>query len=324
MRVHLAIKFPLRLGIVAGLALLAGCDQAPTAPELKADPVPSSIVITAGLSVYTDRSSWEAAVATAGGTVVNMDFAGLTLGRVTQLATNYGPFGIVVDLVSTNQFNNPGISIFSDASCSLGAGDCDVFTFNMRDPTWTGDMPVFNKLGFPQDVIAFGGDFIQTGFTAPDGVATGAVTLRIGTESVVINPYVDAAGNGFFGFVATADDTVTFTFAKSGTWVNEVFQVYNPAYANAPPVDPGSADEMIDDLQSSVAGMVLSGGVASSIDSKLRSAESALAADNTALACSALQDLLNHVKALRGKKLSVANADAITSAVSAIRDELDC
>lgn len=324
MRAHVARKSSLLPGILSAL-LLSACEATPTAPAVsgESDIAPRAIVVTPGLSVYTDRTSWEAAVATAGGAVVNMDFTGLTLGRITQLVTDYGDFGIVVDDVAASEFSNPGISIFPDASCSLGTGDCDVFTFNMRSASSTSDMPSFNKLGFPQDIIAFGGDFIQAGVSNTNAV-TGPVTLQIGNETVVVTSYLDANGNGFFGFVATADDTVKFTFAQSSTLQNEIFQVYNPAYANAPVVGGEDPEEMIEDLQSTVAAMNLSAGLATSIDAKLRAAIAALSVDDTTLACAALQDLVNYVNAQRGKKLSIADADTILAAVASIRDELDC
>lgn len=318
----------LRLGFLVTAGGLAACDNAPTAPPggmAAVDLVPSAIVLTPGLSVFTDRASWEAAVAGAGGTVVNMDFAGLTLGRVTQLVTDYGDFGIVVDHVSASEFSNPGISIFPDASCSLGVGDCDVFTFNMKDATSALDMPVYNRLGFLQDIIAFGGDFIQLGVTAPPpGSATGVVTVRIGSESVAINQYLDENGNGFFGLVASAADAVEFTFVKSASLQNDIFQVYNPAYSIAPAGGDPDAQEQIDDLRAVIAGLGYAGGITASLDSKLRTATSALLAGNTAAACTALRDLINHSSALRGKKISVAHANAIIAAAEGIIAELGC
>ena len=325
MRVPLAKKSSLLSGVLLSALLLSACDGTPTAPAASSDSnlAPRAIVVTPGLSVYTDRTSWEAAVSTAGGTVVNMDFTGLTLGRVTQLVTNYGDFGIVVDDVGASEFSNPGISIFADASCSLGTGDCDVFTFNMKSASSTSDAPTFNKLGFPQNIIAFGGDFIQVGVTNTNAV-TGPVTLQIGTESVVVTSYLDANGNGFFGFVATPDDTVKFTYAQSNTIQNDIFQVYNPAYANAPVAGGEDPEEMIEDLQSTIAAMNLSAGLATSIDAKLRAAAAALAVDDDTLACAALQDLINYVNAQRGKKLTIGDADTILAAGASIRDELDC
>ncbi len=321
MRVH-----PTRLAIVLAIATLTACEQHPTEPNagIASFRARSATVITPGLSVYTDRAEWEAAVATAGGTVVNMDFSALTPGKVTQLVTDYGDFGIVIDEVAGNSFYNPGISVTPDGSCSLGIGDCEVFTLGVIDPITVFDAPKVNKLGFPQDVIAFGGDYIQTGYTSPDGTPTGTVTLRIGSESVAINPYVSSTGNGFFGFVATASDTVTYTFVKSGSIFNDVFQIYNPAYAEAPEVSTEIPAEMIADLRAAIGTLGYTGGTRASMDSKLVNALAALNASNVPAACSALQDLINHVRAQRGKRISASNASLIIAATVAIRAELGC
>jgi hypothetical protein len=282
-------------------------------------------VSATAITTYTDRAVWEAAVATAGGTVVNMNFTGLTTGRVTQLDTDYGAFRIVVDDVAASSFSNPGIDIFPDAGCSLGTGDCYVFTFNLLDPTSLFDGPKTNQLIFPQPIMAFGGDFIQAGYTAPPAVATGPVTLHFGTETVVINDYVNSSGNGFFGFIATTPvTTIEFTFAKSGTIQNDIFQVYNPAYANGTLPPPATPEEMIADLRIVISDFGLAKGMANSLDSKLRAALSALDAGQTAQACTSLQDLINYANAQSGKKLTASDAASIVAAAVGIRTELGC
>jgi hypothetical protein len=312
------------LGLVA-LLLVGGCDgpiagPGASQPALKG---PSADVSATAITTYTDRATWEAAVATAGGTVVNMNFTGLTTGRVTQLDTDYGAFRIVIDDVAASSSSNPGIDIFPDAGCSLGTGDCYVFTFNMLDPTSLFDGPKTNQLIFPQPVMAFGGDFIQAGYTAPPATATGPVTLHFGSETVVINDYVDTSGNGFFGFIATTPvTTIEFTFAKSGTIQNDIFQVYNPAYANGTVVPP--PEDLIADLRTVIAELGLPKGTATSLDAKLRAALSALDAGQTARACTSLQDLINYANAQSGKKLTASDAASIIAAAISIRTELGC
>ena len=159
------------LGLAAAL-IAAACDTPATEPaESTANPpiapMPSAGTV-GGLTLYTDRAEWEAAVTTAGATAGLLDFAGLTLGRITRLDTDYGIFRIVVDHVSATSFSNPGIDIFPDAGCSLGTGDCDVFTFNLVDPDLIARWTQTNDLVFPDPIVAFGGDFIQLGMTAAD------------------------------------------------------------------------------------------------------------------------------------------------------------
>jgi hypothetical protein len=332
-----ARKFPARRGSLfprgaaaAGLAAmlaLAGCESPTGGPADPLRPLPAmrSVTASATLATYTDRAAWEAAVAAAGGTVQALDFAGMTLGRVTQLDTDYGDFRIVVDRLSASEFSNPGISIFPDASCSLGTGDCDVFTFNVEDPAplFPLNGPRVNQLVFPEPVAAFGGDFIQLGATAPTGTPTGPVTLQAGSETLVVNDYLDAQGNGFFGFVATAPaTTLAFTFARSGTIGNDIFQVYNPAVAFG--AAEATPEEQVAALRTTVAGLGLRRGMAASLDAKLRAALAAMAAGDTAGACTALQDLLSQLAAQSGKRITAADAALLGAAAAGIREDLGC
>ena len=247
-------------------------------------------------------------------------------GRVTQALSDYGSFAISVDAVNTvSPFFNPGIDIFPDASCSLGTGDCMVFTFDVIDPTYTAlGGPHVNSLVMPQTVMAWGGDMVQAGYTAPEGAPTGAITVSTGSgDSFTLNDYVSGTGYGFVGFVtANPTTTITFTFAKSGTIVNEIFQVYNPAYANGVAVTTPS--QKITDLRSEITALTLASGIGTSLDAKLRDALAALAASDTALACTDLRDSISQVKALSGKKLSAAAAADIVAKLSAIRTQLGC
>jgi len=318
-----------RLATLTTVATLAlACDRSATAPELRHAPdSPARVVNGTGLTIYTDRAAWSAAVAAAGGTVQPYDFTGLTTGRVTQTLTDYGPFAISVDAVNTvSSFFNPGIDLFPDASCSLGTGDCTVFTFDMIDPTVTtlGAGPHVNALIMPQTIQAWGGDMVQAGYTAPPAVATGPITVNTGSgDSFVLTDYVDATGFGFVGFVTTnPTTTITFTFAKSGTIGNEIFQVYNAAYANG--VAATTPSQKITDLRAQVAALNLAGGIGTSLDAKLRDALAAVAASNQLLACTDLQDVISQAIALSGKKLSASEAANIVSSAGAIRTQLGC
>lgn len=316
------------LGLAAAL-VAAACESPPTEPAEGAAnppvaPMPSAGTV-GGLTLYTDRAEWEAAVTTAGSTALLLDFAGLTTGRITQLDTDYGIFRIVVDDVSATTSSNPGIDIFPDASCSTGTGDCDVFTFNLLDPTSTLDGPKTNDLIFPGPIAAFGGDFIQLGMTAGGTPSvTGPVTLHFGSDAVVVNGYLDANGNGFFGFVANAPaTTVGFTFAKSASLQNDIFQVYNPAVATASDNEP-TPEEQIASLQGIVAGLGLPAGTASSLQSKLTAALAALAANDPATACARLRDFVKYATVQSGKKIPAGTAAALIADANAIRADLGC
>ena len=318
-----------------GLALVAvlaagACDREVTAPLAKEPTLRGpSFAISAGLTAYTDRATWEAAVATAGGTVVNMNFAGLTLGRVTSLDTDYSTFHLTVDRVAASSFSNPGIDIFADASCSIGVGDCNVFTFNVVDPTASSDAPRVNSLVFPSPVVAFGGNFLQLGMTAPaPGSVTGPVIMHIGDESVTVNDYMDANGNGFFGVISTtANATISFTYTKAASLINDIWNVYNPAYAFAPPSPPpggGTAEEQLADLREFILGMAVLKGSAASWNDKLDAFAAALAQGRTAKACTELDKFLTKVNDKSLRQLTASDAAALIEKVNAIKTTLGC
>lgn len=276
--------------IASGLALIAvvtlsACEKdLPTSPSAHLPPLKtaSTFTISSGLTAYTDRAAWEAAVTAANSSAQLFDFSALTLGRVTTLDTNYGTFHLTVDRVSADPFSNPGITRFN--SCSLnGGGFCNEFIFNMEDPTsLILDMPRVNTIVFPQNVIAFGGNFGQLGFAGGSSTVTGPVTLHFGTESVIVNDYLNSTGYGFFGVVSTVpSSSVWFTFAKSSTIVNDLVELYQPAFANQPaPVGPGTVDEQLAALNTYLNGTSFPRGNASFYYSKLADIQSALAANN--------------------------------------------
>jgi hypothetical protein len=285
----------------------------------------------AQLTVYTDRTQWEAAVATAGTTAQFFDFTGLGVvypdftgaNRVTQLDTNYDSrFRIVVDRVSAITFRNPGIDIFPDANCSLGVGDCNVFTLNIQDPDSSFDGPRINQLILPKPIIAFGGDYIQVGVTAPPpGNVTGPVSLQFGSDTITLNDYMGSGGNGFLGFVATVpSDTISFTFSKSGTISNDIFNIYNPAFAFAP-VTPA---QMISDLGTLVQSFNLMSGISNSLTVKLDAALSLQNAGDTVGACTKLTDFIAHANAQKGKHIPTAQANQLILEATDVKIALGC
>ena len=291
-------------------------------------------VAHAQVAVYTDRTSWESAVAVAGSTAQNYDFSGLDLvfpdttgvNRVTQLDTNYdNRFRIVVDRLASSVFSNPGLDLFPDASCSLGSGDCEVFTFNVVDPDQSLNLgPRVNRLIMPTPLVAFGGDFIQAGFTAGGTpTATGVITLTFGSDTVVVNDFLPSPGNGFLGFVAQVpSDMMSFTFEQSGTITNDIFNIYNPAFGVAPEgEDPA---DMISDLSNYALSLNLQDGISTSLASQLGGALGFVTANDLPGACSKLADFINHVRAQRGKKIPIAQANTLIADATEIRATLAC
>lgn len=326
--------------ITSGLALLAvlglsACEKdvitAPRAslPTFKGPQM--VFTITSGLTAYTDRAAWEAAIVTAGSSAQFFVFAGQTLGRVTALDTNYGTFHLTVDRLAASSFSNPGIAIIPDASCSLGIGDCNEFILNVQDPvTLIGDAPRVNTIVFPGNIMAFGGYFGQLGYTAGGTPSvTGPVTLHFGTESVIVNDYMGTNGYGFFGVVSTVPSTnVSITFAKTGSLINDLVELYNPAFANQPaPVGPGTVDEQLAALRAFLDGLDFLKGNPNGLDAKLSGIEKALGQDkknSMTKACKALDQFIKKVNDKTDKAISAADAATLLDMAQTLSQTIGC
>jgi hypothetical protein len=82
--------------------------------------------------------------------------------------------------------------------------------------------------------------------------------------------------------------------------------------------------DKINDLIGSITGFDLPSGTQTAANAKLRAALNAIAANNTLLACSSLQDEINFVNAQSGKKIAASDAASILVSVAAIRTQLGC
>jgi subtilisin-like proprotein convertase family protein len=89
-------------------------------------------------------------------------------------------------------------------------------------------------------------------------------------------------------------------------------------------LDITTPEQSILDLQETVSGLGLPMGLTTALNAKLQAALNALAIDDTAGACVAMQDFLNLVSAQTGKKLTEAQAEQLTDAANDIRTQLDC
>jgi hypothetical protein len=83
-------------------------------------------------------------------------------------------------------------------------------------------------------------------------------------------------------------------------------------------------EQLIDQVEADLAALALDHGIANALDSKLDDALTALAAGDTATACGSLNAFLNQVAAQRGKRLSEAEADDLTTAVNEVGAALGC
>ena len=80
----------------------------------------------------------------------------------------------------------------------------------------------------------------------------------------------------------------------------------------------------LDDLIALVNGLNIHHGIKNSLLAKLNAADAALAAGDTATACTKLGDFINECEAQSGKKLSVEQADELIARANEIRTSLGC
>ena len=78
------------------------------------------------------------------------------------------------------------------------------------------------------------------------------------------------------------------------------------------------------DLLTTLEGLGLAPGTTKSLRAKLNAVVKALAAGNTAAACSALRDFISEVTALTGKKLTPGQAATLIDEANGVRDLLGC
>jgi hypothetical protein len=174
------------------------------------------------------------------------------------------------------------------------------YTIDAVSPVET---PAANTLNvFPASFVAHGGDVLGIwigSLEAVDSTLTGdpadTIAFQLGVDSV---PSVGAS------FATTAQD------------IERV-----PVSLTLEPLTPAQA---ISDLQAQVAALGLPKGLTTALTGTLQDALDALAADDTAGACDALQAFLNQVNAQTGKKLTAAQAQELTDAANAIRTQLGC
>jgi hypothetical protein len=88
-------------------------------------------------------------------------------------------------------------------------------------------------------------------------------------------------------------------------------------------VHVNGAGEQVANLQAFVAAST-SGGLRSSLGSKLQDAASSVTGGNASKACGALTDFLGLVKAQSGKGLSVSTADQLIADATRIKTVIGC
>jgi hypothetical protein len=165
---------------------------------------------------------------------------------------------------------------------------------------------------------------IQSGF---DWVVFSSydVVLPAGTYWLTFEPVANSGFEGSMsGGAAAPLPNYAFHSDVNNRWIN--FGIFGPQPGLGIRISEAALTpaERIADLRTTIADLDLPTGIATSFDAKLRTALAALDAGDTALACSSLQDLMNELHALSGKKIAVAGAAILIAEVTGVRTEIGC
>jgi hypothetical protein len=158
-----------------------------------------------------------------------------------------------------------------------------------------------------------------TGWEVFHGFTT---SLPAGTYWLTLEP---TAGSGYFGGMQDgAPNPLTYAFFANSNnrWVNFTTSI-GMRVAGSYGVSSTPTDK-INNLIGLVSGLGLASGTQTAVDAKLNTALTAIANNQTALACSSLQDEINYVSAQSGKKIAASDAASIISSVNDIRTQLGC
>ncbi len=182
-----------------------------------------------GVGFYTDLGAWTAAVG--GAQVTVEDFSSFQGGGFVPLVEGVNNVG----QLQVGLFNGtPTLaSIVTD-------GPNPDLHIDILDPKFTG--PDLATISNGQPAFAFAADFSQLGWSAGTDTEHGLVTLWFGDQSVVVDGFLDAAGDGFFGLVSAVPfDEVRFTFELTDPAgaVNDTIELDNIRFA-APIPAPGA------------------------------------------------------------------------------------
>jgi hypothetical protein len=173
------------------------------------------------------------------------------------------------------------------------------------------------ELDVPPDIVA---DLTPPSITVPANITVdatspgGAVvtyTVSFSDNVGVISQGCTPASGSVFAIGAT---TVTCTAADAAG---------NSATASFTVTVKGAAEQAAD-LGQSIQGLDLPDGTATSLSAKLNAALAALAAGNTAAACSQLDAMINQINANVPNKISRADADALIAEINGIRAAAGC
>lgn len=147
--------------------------------------------------------------------------------------------------------------------------------------------------------------------------ADGSVFFHSGVTS-------DAAGSfGGPGLYGTGTETGTLTVRVLDRSSLDPAAV-QLAVTSLTPCPVPTLEQRLADLANLINGFDLHPGTANGLVAKVQAAQASLARGNTTAACNQLQALINAAQAQSGKKLTPAQASAITTNAQGVRSALAC
>jgi hypothetical protein len=207
-------------------------------------------------------------------------------------------------------------------------------------------------------VVGWGTDLLGTGAETPPAGLTGVTAISVGgifiasaipvhslalkSDGTIVGWGDNESGQldvpaGLSGVMAiSAGFNYSLALKSDGTvvgWGNNDFGQTTPpaSLSGVVAISAGGGHSLalvsafdLDDLIALVNGLNIHQGIQTSLLAKLNAAAAALAADNTATACTKLQDFINECNAQSGKKLSVEQANELIARANEIRASLGC
>src|SRR5918993_5480791 len=144
----------------------------------------ASIPAQAGITFYSTRASWEAAV----GTFTTENFNSVVIGTLAPGVTQVGAL----------QFRHPGpiglgnLPTIESATLVNGTRGITASVGIDGNPMF-GNLPEYNDYIFPYEITAFGANWASAS-------SAGQLVLTIPEGSINLPTYLPSLGTGFFGF----------------------------------------------------------------------------------------------------------------------------
>jgi hypothetical protein len=172
------------------------------------------------------------------------------------------------------------------------------------------------QLDVPPDIA----DHTPPSIAVPPGITVDATSPSgaVVTYTVSVSDNVGVTSQG-----CTPASGSLFAIGTTTVWCSAADAAGNSATASFAVTVKGAAEQATD-LGQTIQGLDLPDGTETSLSAKLDAARAALAAGNTAAACSQLDAMINQINASVPNKISRADADAQIADINGIRAAAGC